>query len=267
MKLKAFLEDEDMVGEGFAAQGESSNRSSGEFRRGGSNYRGRRKGSPIPRSMGSGGWRLIQSPQGWYSVTIENGANYSKQEMYKKLLDAVLPKLFMVWYYKEDPNTKAAIFYVDDFNIAEQIMKLDRKLEWPDGNKIGIKVRASVPNVRVDQTLKDRMKNAMVKRYNVATKALDLTKFHADSDLTDIFCALYRPQIMTAAIDVISENIPDLEALNLNDNKLNMLDHLKVITKKLPQLKILYLGDNKVSRNIFYVISSYVNLFDFRYSC
>lgn len=52
---------------------------------------------------------------------------------------------------------------------------------------------------------------------------------------------------MNAAIDVISENIPDLEALNLNDNKLNLLDHLKVLRSKLPLLKILYLGNNKVS--------------------
>lgn len=55
-----------------------------------------------------------------------------------------------------------------------------------------------------------------------------------------------RPQIMMAAFDVIKENIPDLEALNLNDNKLHMLDHFKLLDKKAPNLKILYMANNKI---------------------
>lgn len=51
---------------------------------------------------------------------------------------------------------------------------------------------------------------------------------------------------MMAAFDVIKENIPDLEALNLNDNKLHMLDHFKLLDKKAPNLKILYMANNKV---------------------
>lgn len=52
---------------------------------------------------------------------------------------------------------------------------------------------------------------------------------------------------MLVAIDIIAENIPDLEALNLNDNKLHGLDHLKILSTKLKHLKILYMGDNRVS--------------------
>lgn len=52
--------------------------------------------------------------------------------------------------------------------------------------------------------------------------------------------------IMLAAIDIIAENIPDLEALNLNDNKLHGIEHLKALCVKLKNLKILYLGDNRV---------------------
>ena len=52
---------------------------------------------------------------------------------------------------------------------------------------------------------------------------------------------------MLAAIDIIAENIPDLEALNLNDNKLHGIEHLKILSTKLKNLKILYMGDNRVS--------------------
>lgn len=67
------------------------------------------------------------------------------------------------------------------------------------------------------------------------------------TDLSDIFCALSRPMIMLAAIDIIAENIPDLEALNLNDNKLHGIEHLKILSSKFKNLKILYMGDNRVT--------------------
>lgn len=52
--------------------------------------------------------------------------------------------------------------------------------------------------------------------------------------------------IMNAAIDIMAENIPDVEALNLNDNKLHGIEHLKVLAQKFKSLKILYMGDNRV---------------------
>lgn len=243
MKIKAILEDEDMVGE--LTQGEGSQRLSGEFQRGKPAIRRNRKGSPVPRHYGGGG-KLIQSPNGWYQVIIQHGAKYEKDTVIRIIMNAVSPSVFIAHYYKIDNEARSAIFFVDEFSIAEQIMRLDRKLELPDGFKMQLRVRSSMPQVRIDETLKERMKLAMVKRYNGATKAMDLTKFHSDSDLTDIFCGLFRPPIMAAVIDIISENIPDLEALNLNDNKIQMLDHMKVLATKLPQLKILYLGNNKV---------------------
>lgn len=245
-KVKAFLEDEDMVGE--LTSGEGSQRlSGGEYRRGGgSNFRNRRKGSPIPRHIGAGG-RLVQHPAGWYQVTVQHGSRYDKDIVLKTILNGISPSALVAHYYKVDHDTKAAYFYVEEFEVAERIMNLDRKLELPDGFKMLLRVRGSMPQTKIDDALKERMKLAMAKRYNQATKALDLTKFHADPDLSDIFCALARTPIMLAAIDIISENIPDLEALNLNDNKLNALEHMKVMITKLKNLKILYLGQNKVS--------------------
>lgn len=254
VKVRAFLEDEDMAGE--LMQGEGSQRLSGEYRRGGGGSN-RRKGSPIPRNMGRSGntgrggnmgGKLMQNPSGWYQVTINYGAKYDKDIIFKLLLEAVSPTVFIPNYYKADMETKNAVFFVDEYDAAEKISRLDRRLTLPDGFKMLIRVRGTMPQTRIDDSLKERMKLAMVKRYNQGTKALDLTKFHADPELTDIFCALLRPPIMSAAIDIIAENIPDLEALNLNDNKLSFLEHMKTMSTKLRNLKILYLGNNKVSR-------------------
>lgn len=135
--------------------------------------------------------------------------------------------------------------------MAKRLALVDRTIELPDGFKLIIKVRNGVPPVKIDARLREQMKMAMVKRYSPATKALDLTKFHSDQDLRDeVFCALFRPPIFLAAVDIIAENIPDLEALNLNNNKIYTVDHFKTLFNKLPNLRILYLENNKVNNNI-----------------
>lgn len=241
MKIKAYLENDETMGAEIAS---SSSFDSSKGRR------PFRKGSPIPRGVG-GGFKLIQHPTGWYMITIFKGGKYEKDTLLRLLMSALAPTTFNAQFYAVDNMTQNVSFYVDDFDVAEKILRQDKKIQLPDGFQISIRARGSVPQVKIDATLKEKMKMAMVKRYNAQTKAMDLTKFHGDPDFTDVFCALSRPQIMTAAIDIIAENIPDLEALNLNDNRLGMLDHLRILSTKLPKLKILYLGNNKVMIALF----------------
>ncbi|CAH0726895.1 unnamed protein product, partial [Brenthis ino] len=204
--------------------------------------RGGRLSSPAPRPVSKR--RFIPGPLPWYQIVIPYGAKHDKQVVLQALLGFLSPEVFIPHYYKINGN--AAVFYVDDVKVAEQLFYADRKIVMSDGFKLVVIVRNSVPNVAVDASMKEKMKLAMAKRYNATTKALDLTKFHADPELTDIFCALFRPIIMLAAIDIIAENIPDLEALNLNDNKLHGIEHLKILCSKFKNLKILYLGDNRI---------------------
>ncbi|XP_028162399.1 nuclear RNA export factor 1 [Ostrinia furnacalis] len=212
-----------------------------------SHYRGRGgrgANSPIPRGGGVPKKRFIVGLLPWYQIIIPYGAKHDKDVILKTLLSFISPEIFIPHYYKINGN--AAVFYVDDVKIAEKLFNADRKITMPDGFKLVVIVRNAVPNVSIDDDMKEKMKLTMAKRYNPATKALDLTKFHADPDLSDIFCALSRPMIMLAAIDIIAENIPDLEALNLNDNKLHGIEHLKILSSKFKSLKILYMGDNRI---------------------
>lgn len=143
-------------------------------------------------------------------------------------------------------NGSTVTFYVDNFKVAAKLHSLDREFLYPDGHKVIIKVHNGAPVVEITSQMKEKMKLAMAKRYNAATKALDLTMFHADPDLQDVFCALFKPVVFLAVIDIIAENIPEIEALNLHENKLQILSHLKKMVTKLPNIKILHLGNNKV---------------------
>ena len=59
---------------------------------------------------------------------------------------------------------------------------------------------------------------------------------------------------METVIDIISENIPQIEAIELSDNKLERLDGFKRLSEKAPNVKILFLSDNKVRSYCVYFI-------------
>lgn len=53
--------------------------------------------------------------------------------------------------------------------------------------------------------------------------------------------------MLKTVLDIVAEYIPNLEALNLDANKLQILDKLNCLSKKFSKLKILYIGDNRVT--------------------
>jgi nuclear RNA export factor len=68
------------------------------------------------------------------------------------------------------------------------------------------------------------------------------------ADLVDSYAvALFRPNVMLALLDIVVENVPELMALDLSDNKLYALDSLSVLSVKLPNLRVLHIGNNRVS--------------------
>jgi Leucine-rich repeat (LRR) protein len=68
------------------------------------------------------------------------------------------------------------------------------------------------------------------------------------ADLVDNYAvALFRPNVMLTVLDIIVENVPELTALDLSDNKLYSLDNLSVLSLKVPNLRVLHIGRNRVS--------------------
>ncbi|KAJ6635042.1 Nuclear RNA export factor 1 [Pseudolycoriella hygida] len=211
-----------------------------------SNARFRRRGSPIPRTgHGPPGMRkLINGSFGWFLVTIPHGQKYDKENVLRELQTLFTPDPFIPYYVKVESS--AISFYVDDPKIAQALLYGDGTISFPDGCKMSIKVYSNIPQIELNTNMKEKMKLAMSKRYNPATKALDLSKFHRDVDLRDVFCGLFRPTIMLVVIDIVAENIPDLEALDLSDNNIRSLGHLRSLKMKLPCLKVLHMADNKI---------------------
>ena len=139
-------------------------------------------------------------------------------------------------------------FYVDDSKMALALLNCDRKIITNQGYELIVRVTIPLfPQCEIDAEFQEKLKQAMAKRHIPATKAVDLSSFHRDSDLiSEYFCALFQPRILEAVINVVSEHIPDLEALNLDGNKLDTVEILCILKLKLPKLKILHIGDNLI---------------------
>jgi Leucine-rich repeat (LRR) protein len=50
---------------------------------------------------------------------------------------------------------------------------------------------------------------------------------------------------------IIEDNIPEVEAIDLSDNRLNTLDQMSSLFAKAKNLKILYLANNRVSLSVY----------------
>ena len=59
--------------------------------------------------------------------------------------------------------------------------------------------------------------------------------------------------MLATAVKLIIENIPDIQALDLSDNKLSSVDALKILVDKTSHLKVLHVGNNRVGPSLIYI--------------
>lgn len=184
----------------------------------------------------------------WYKITMPYGNKYEKGYVINNPLNCIAPETFVPIRY--NVHRHRANFYVYDNKIAVVLINCDRKITTTQGYKLI--VRVTIPpfsQCEIDAEFKEKLNQAMAKRYVPATKAQDLSKFHGDPELiSDYFCTLFQPRILKFLINVASQQQPGphLEVLNLNGNKLDIVETLRILKLKLLKLKILHIGHNEI---------------------
>ena len=84
-----------------------------------------------------------------------------------------------------------------------------------------------------------------MRQYIPATKSMGLSMFQRDLDfVSDYICALLWPLVLEVVLKVLSEYMPDLRALNLNGNILDLI--LRMVKLKLVALQILHIGEKSI---------------------
>lgn len=155
--------------------------------------------------------------------------------MLEAISQKIAPETIVPYYWCVNPT--GVTFYIDDFKIANILVKIKSKISMPNGLSLCIEVRNKPDEKAVKH---ERIKLAMSKRI----RSVDLTRIRDDNDFNDISCVLTKAPI--SLTDVICENFPYLEQLNLSDNKIHTLKGLEGLFKQIPSLKSLNLTNNDV---------------------
>jgi nuclear RNA export factor len=121
----------------------------------------------------------------------------------------------------------------------------------PDGFPLSITVdRSTPPNMPLTDDLVEKIKVVMSKRYFPENKALDLKAFHLDESFAgeSFYAPLWRSNVMNRVLTIIMDNIPEVTAIDLSNNKLNSMsiEAFSSFKTKVKELRILYLADNKI---------------------
>lgn len=110
----------------------------------------------------------------------------------------------------------------------------------------------------------------MSRRYDPLTKTLNLSQFHLDEGsfrsveilgylvtfffsyltelCTDYYTPLSRENVMQSVMQIIGEHIPDVQAIDLSNNKIYSVDQMRPLLTKAAFLKSLNLGNNKLGQ-------------------
>uniref|UniRef100_A0A8D1PW07 Nuclear RNA export factor Tap RNA-binding domain-containing protein n=1 Tax=Sus scrofa TaxID=9823 RepID=A0A8D1PW07_PIG len=178
----------------------------------------------------------------WFKVTIPHGRKYDKTW----LMDSIQSRCSVPFTPVDFHCVKnQARFFVQDASTASALMDVNYKICDEEDQKVcveGITCTSSWDR-RTGQGLL-----TLHKRYNISQQALDLQRLRYDPDLTghDIDIILNRRNCMSATLQVIKKNFPELLSLNLSSNKLYRLDGLSDIIQMVPMVKILNLSKNEL---------------------
>ncbi|KAJ8309187.1 hypothetical protein KUTeg_014061 [Tegillarca granosa] len=193
-------------------------------KRGGRQFNNRSRGGADSRSSGgSGGYRNQYS-----------GPSIPASEWYK-----------VQFHYEGDK----AVFFLKDSNAAESMGKFRNRFTLPNGMKMILIVKPSGPPYTImDEDKIEKLKVCMSGRYDPPTKTLNLSSLYEDPGLLqdNLYLALNRNNIMSEVVKIIEENIPELEALDISNNRLMSLSTIGDLTKKAPNVVKLNIGKNSL---------------------
>ncbi|CAC5418521.1 NXF [Mytilus coruscus] len=183
----------------------------------------------------------------WYRVLIPFGKKAGKDGLLKLLNDNLDVPFIPVCFHFEQEK---AVFHIQDRQASESLRRLSNRLTMPNGFKMIVIAKPSGPPsvFTLDEEGIEKLKVCMSSRYDPATKALNLSNLYNDANLSQekIHLALNKQTVMSQVSDIIGENIPELETLDVSENKLMGLENMRDLVSKAPNVVRLNIGKNLI---------------------
>ena len=184
----------------------------------------------------------------WHKVRIVGAAKYDKVFLFDQLSKNLRVRVVPICLSVED---KDWVFLVDSYDVARSLKSKNRVAFGESigvSDKFNIKVTDSppAPNPSVTPELGEIIANVIIERYRPETRSLDLSRFQEDVRFINesVFVSLTRISVASKVVEIIEKNFPELEALNLSNNKLPRFRHFFRLLEVCENLKIIHLNNN-----------------------
>jgi len=209
-----------------------------------------------------------------YRITIPQGQKHDKEQIIRKIKDGIgenftyynvshtffkfiiffniisYIKIFLLKYEKHTGNST---FYVVGRDLSENIKSMSRRISLDNGFQLVMLTQKSrIEEVQINDEVKEIMKRAIASRYNSDNNVITLTNFVHDPELrnTGLFLPASKKNVLEEIVNIIIENVPDVVAINLSDNRIYSLDPLKSIVTSCPNVKAIDLSKNSISQKM-----------------
>ncbi|XP_068703613.1 nuclear RNA export factor 1-like isoform X2 [Montipora foliosa] len=208
------------------------------------------------------------SNQDWFKVVILQGQKHDKDWLLRKLQSAC-EEAFQAFNFHHMKGESAA-FFVEGSKASEALKKVNSKITVRDGSKLILTVRPCGPphnptrvftrvedgnsvsfregNNTLDDNTKEVLKQCLSKRYDVASKALNLSDLFHDEVLNanNVQGILSRPWLASWILQLIGENCPEVQSLDISNNRLKYLDGFRELGQQASNLKHLKICNNQI---------------------
>ncbi|XP_037575026.1 nuclear RNA export factor 1-like [Dermacentor silvarum] len=184
----------------------------------------------------------------WYKVVVPHGKKLGKDFILREIKARMSIPLIPYNFQFDGHN---AVFYVNDVATAAAVRNLNKVIDTSSGFKMTIITKGSdLPIVTIDDDTLSSLKLVMSKRYDATRGHLDLANFQKDESLKELnlYIAFTRPSILSVAVKIIVENVPEVQTLDLSNNKLATLYPLSPIHGACKQLRSLNLANNRIMK-------------------
>lgn len=146
------------------------------------------------------------------------------------------------------------MFFVVGTDTALALRDLSRRVTTQTGHRLVIlATKSPMMTSQLDNDCKETIKQAMARLFDGNNQVMDLSNFRDAIEFKQkgLFVILSKVNMLRTAIEIITENTPNLLALNLRNNKISYLEPLTKLKNSCHNLKALDLSNNNVSFCIF----------------
>jgi len=196
----------------------------------------------------------VATVTGWSTVNIANCAGVSNSSIFVALKWVMMPIKVEIFNFKRsgpEDNMARGQFLLDNLLSANRLKRLQEEVAVINTcQKIEVRVTPGLPKSMMCAQITDEfttaIQEALRSRYEVDSRTLDLSRFHASPELSLHFCPLHMVKLLETVLVLSNHLFPHVTSLVLSNNYLCSLKAFAGNSQSFASLERLDISANRI---------------------